>query len=87
MEEEKVEIKIYKKAFYHSDKLDRIIQLKLQNKYVKYLLITLCLMLGKSRGKTKQYRAFFTTLIKVFFNKNIVNQATTNVSFTEIPSN
>ena len=81
------EIKIYKKAFYHSDKLARIIQLKLQNRYVKCLWITLCLMRGESRGKTKQYRAFCPTLIKILFSKNIVNQVTTNISFTEKPGN
>ena len=41
--------------------------------------INLCLMLGKSRGKTKQYRALCKTLIKILFNKNIVYPLTTNV--------
>ena len=69
------------KTFYHSHKLARIVQLKLQNRYVKCFWITMCLMLGKSHGKTKQYRALCKTLIKILLNKNIVNQVATNISF------
>lgn len=59
----------------------------MQNCNVKCLLITLCLMLGKSCGKIKQLRTLCTTLTKILFNKTIVTQVTKNISFTDKPGN
>ena len=62
-------------------------QAGLQYRYVKCLWIALCLMLGKSNDKTKQYRTLYTTLIKILFNKSIATQVTNDISFTEKPGN
>ena len=44
-------------------------------------------MIAKSFGKTKQYRALNTTLIKILFKKNIINPLATNTKSTKETGN